>query len=169
MILKSHSAQPPLIAEYLNDKIVTSFIQATDQEMNLSSFQQTLQNPTMNTQTMKRMLLIFPSIAVMALLVNSCNKEKIAKDTPDCIKREIAKIQSEEVRNPPASVWEYQYNGKTVYYIPSYCCDMFSQLFDDHCNLICSPDGGITGGGDGQCTDFFDKRKHEKLVWQDGR
>ena len=118
---------------------------------------------------MKRMLLIFPSIAMMALLVNSCNKEKIAKDTPDCIKSEIAKIQSEEVRNPPASVWQYQYNGKTVYYIPSYCCDMFSQLFDDHCNLICSPDGGITGGGDGQCTDFFDRRKHEKLVWQDGR
>ena len=78
-------------------------------------------------------------------------------------------MQAEPVRNPAGSVWQYSYNGQTVYYIPATCCDIPSQLFDGNCNLICSPDGGIAGGGDGKCADFFKTRKGEKLVWQDGR
>jgi hypothetical protein len=73
------------------------------------------------------------------------------------------------VRNPPGSIWRYEYNGKTVYYIPAYCCDMQSELFDGNCNKICSPDGGFTGKGDGKCSDFFTNRKNEKLIWKDER
>ncbi|MHC2993269.1 hypothetical protein OB13_17390 [Pontibacter sp. HJ8] len=81
----------------------------------------------------------------------------------------IKKLKQEGVRNPPASVWQYQYNGQTVYYIPPHCCDAPGILFDANCNYICSPDGGFTGQGDGKCNDFFEKRTNEKLIWQDDR
>jgi hypothetical protein len=35
--------------------------------------------------------------------------------------------------------------------------------------LICQPDGGITGKGDGKCPDFDKNKTNEKLVWQDPR
>jgi len=57
--------------------------------------------------------------------------------------------------------------GKTYFYIPPYCCDMFGDLYDDTCNLICHPDGGFSGIGDGSCPDI--EIKKETLVWQDDR
>ncbi|WP_018478502.1 DUF6970 domain-containing protein [Pontibacter roseus] len=81
----------------------------------------------------------------------------------------IRELKAKDVRNPPAAVWQYEYDGQTVYYIPPYCCDVPSQLYDSNCNLICSPDGGFTGRGDGKCNDFFEKRTNERLVWKDAR
>ena len=51
----------------------------------------------------------------------------------------------------------------------NYLARDFSDLYDDHCNLICHPDGGIAGGGDGSCSDFFATCKNEVLIWKDGR
>ncbi len=99
----------------------------------------------------------------------SCEKSDIAKGTPDCIRSKIELIQEEEVRNPPAEIWKYDYKGMEVYYITAYCCDIPSELYDSDCNLICHPDGGITGNGDGQCTDFASERSNGSLVWKDSR
>jgi hypothetical protein len=81
----------------------------------------------------------------------------------------IQEIKSENVWNPPAEIWQYYYNGKVVYYIPPRCCDIPGKLFNENGNLVCNPDGGITGGGDGGCIDFFDNRSDEKLIWKDKR
>ncbi len=108
------------------------------------------------------------TILFLAILT-SCSKLDVPKDTPSCIKNKIKEMQSDKVRNPPVSVWQYEYNGQTVYYIPPYCCDIQSQLFDKECNQICSPEGWLSGDGDGKCSDFFLKRKNEKLIWQDDR
>lgn len=118
---------------------------------------------------MNRKIYFFAWVVIMGFALVQCKKDRLAKDTPDCIRSKISSIQSEQVRNPPASVWQYDYNGKTVYYIPSYCCDMYSELYDEDCNLICNPDGGISGSGDGRCNDFSSKRKKEKLIWKDNR
>lgn len=119
---------------------------------------------------MKTIISILHAFVISFLLtLISCNKPDVSSDSLSCIKTLIGKIQSENVKNPPLSVWQYDYNGQTVYYIPPYCCDMYSDLYDEHCNLICHPDGGITGMGDGKCADFFSKRKNEKLIWQDQR
>ncbi|MBT3543034.1 MAG: hypothetical protein HOM76_07620 [Flavobacteriaceae bacterium] len=83
--------------------------------------------------------------------------------------QKIAAIQKEEVRNPPAKVYRYTFEGKTVYFFPQYCCDFFSELYDDECTLICAPNGGITGMGDGKCSGFFAERRNEILVWEDDR
>ena len=109
-------------------------------------------------------------LAITFLALLGCKKDD-SPDTsvPACINNKIAELQAATVRNPPASIWQYQYKGKTVYYIPSYCCDAPSELFDSECNFICSPDGGITGKGDYQCPDFADTRTNDKLIWKDNR
>ncbi len=88
---------------------------------------------------------------------------------PYIINRSIAAFMKEPVKNPPIVINQYDYKGKKVYFIPSYCCDIESKLYDADSNLVCSPDGGITGKGDGKCIDFFSERKNEKLIWKDDR
>lgn len=114
-----------------------------------------------------QMLLLISIIALIE--VTSCNKPDVPKGTPKCIISKIKQIESEAVRNPPAEVWQYDYKGQSVFYITSYCCDVPSELYDADCNLICRPDGGFIGSGDGTCTDFFSNRSNEKLIWKDGR
>ena len=106
---------------------------------------------------------------LVSLLLGGCKKIDVPAGTPYCIKKKIRKIKREEVRNPPAKIWEYKYNGETVYYFPPYCCDIESELYDKKCNSICQPDGGLSGAGDGKCTDFFQNRTDEKLIWEDER
>jgi hypothetical protein len=88
---------------------------------------------------------------------------------PVCIKNLIDSFKKEEKQNPPRSVYSYTYNGKTVYYVPPICCDFFSDLYDEHCNIIAHPDGGFTGRGDGKLPDFSTARTNEKLIWHDKR
>ena len=115
---------------------------------------------------MKNNVLIF----LLVLFLTACGNDDIEKiDGPACVIERINSIKKAPVRNPPAKVYSYTYNGATVYYIPSYCCDAFSELLDENCNLLCNPDGGLTGGGDGKCTDFFKNRSNEKLIWTDDR
>ncbi|HEX9916613.1 MAG TPA: hypothetical protein VGB16_02650, partial [candidate division Zixibacteria bacterium] len=91
------------------------------------------------------------------------------EENPDWINKLIATFASEPVGNPPQSIWQYEYKGQRVYYIPPQCCDQFSTLYNAAGSVICAPDGGYTGEGDGRCTDFFKERKNEKLIWQDSR
>jgi hypothetical protein len=96
----------------------------------------------------------------------SCDQEETI---PPCLLNEIRKIKAEAVRNPPAIVYRYSYNGNSVFFIPAYCCDIPSQLIDSDCKFICSPDGGISGSGDNQCIDFFATRTNQEIIWQDTR
>ncbi|MCR4340166.1 MAG: hypothetical protein NUW01_09825 [Gemmatimonadaceae bacterium] len=81
----------------------------------------------------------------------------------------IAQIEREPVTNPPSSIVRYQYKDETVYYRPSRCCDVFSDLYDFSGVLICHPDGGIAGAGDGRCGDFAATRSAGQIVWADSR
>jgi len=115
------------------------------------------------------------SLFVLFALTASCDKPFQQKEsgadnqTNSCIQTMIDKIKSEPVRDPPAKVYQYSYNGATVYFIPQFCCDLPSVLLDANCQIICEPDGGFSGGGDGKCKDFFAKRTNELLVWTDPR
>lgn len=88
---------------------------------------------------------------------------------PAFVDQHISRMKTEPVANPPASVWRYQYKGVVVYYIPPKCCDVPSDLYTEDGRLLCSPDGGLTGRGDGKCPDFFDTRTEGELVWADTR
>ena len=103
------------------------------------------------------------------IFILACNQSTAPDENPEWINDLIKKYQSEPVGNPPQSIWRYEYKGIIVYYVPPQCCDQFSTLYDMLSNVICAPNGGITGRGDGRCPDFFEERKSEKLIWQDPR
>ncbi|TPE45637.1 hypothetical protein FJM65_05810 [Pontibacter mangrovi] len=81
----------------------------------------------------------------------------------------IGELKQEEPANPPATIYRYTYRGQEVYFLTGRCCDVPSQLFDAEGNVLCEPDGGITGRGDGRCTDFFEQRQNETIIWEDKR
>jgi len=108
------------------------------------------------------------SLIIYFILMGSCS-QSVEPDNPAWIDRMIERFQKEPAGNPPQSIWRYEYEGATVYYIPAQCCDQFSALYDRGGHIICAPDGGITGSGDGRCPDFFSKRTNEKLIWKDPR
>jgi hypothetical protein len=88
---------------------------------------------------------------------------------PPWLKARIAEVLAERKRNPITRIFKYNYGGQTVYYISAPCCDQYSQVLDTKGKLVCQPDGGITGKGDGKCADFEKNKTNEKLVWQDPR
>lgn len=87
----------------------------------------------------------------------------------ECIEMIIADIKKSPVKNPPATIWHYTYKGESVYYIPAPCCDQFNPVYNNKCSLLCHPDGGLTGKGDGKCDDFFLLANDKKLIWKDSR
>jgi hypothetical protein len=88
---------------------------------------------------------------------------------PECIKRLISKFAAETPQNPRRKVISYTYKNSTVFYVPAVCCDNYSDLYDNACNLIGHPDGGFTGRGDGKIVDFAKQASNEKLLWEDRR
>lgn len=108
-------------------------------------------------------------MAGLVLIISGCSDEDPLNEIPDCIKDKIEEIKEQDVWNSPAKIYQYQYKGLTVYYIPPRCCDIMSSLYDENCDIICSPDGGIAGNGDGLCPDFFTSSTDESLVWADDR
>ena len=80
----------------------------------------------------------------------------------------IAQIQAEPVTTPPTAIYRYRYQGETVYFRTSRCCDIRSVLYDAEGAVICEPDGGIDSGGVG-CSDFLSTRTRERLIFQDPR
>ena len=76
---------------------------------------------------------------------------------------------AEPKQNPVVQITRYNYKGKVVYYETMGCCDQFSNLYDQKGKMLCHPDGGLTGRGDGQCADFDKNKTSEALVWRDPR
>jgi hypothetical protein len=71
--------------------------------------------------------------------------------------------------NPPTQIISYRYRGQSVYYRPPYCCDVQGVVFDADGAVMCHPDGGFTGKGDGRCADFVQARSDCAVVWRDPR
>jgi len=88
---------------------------------------------------------------------------------PVCINEMIEKFKVEEKQNPPRKIIHYTYKDKTVFYVTAPCCDFFTDLYDENCNLLGHPDGGITGKGDGKFPDFEKNRSNERVIWEDTR
>jgi len=107
-------------------------------------------------------------LIVLTAPLSSCEKLDLEVNIPNCVERKIKEIKKEDVRNPPAEVWQWKVNEKIYYYITSDCCDKFNYLYDDNCNVVCAPDGGITGAGDGNCPDF-NGQVERTLIWKDDR
>lgn len=117
---------------------------------------------------MKTRLLITLTIITAVIMTPSCTKLNLQKDVPNCVKNKIRKIRNKEVYNPPAKVYEWKVDGLTYYYFTSDCCDSYNYLYDESCDVVCAPDGGFSGGGDGNCPNFNGPIEWT-LVWEDDR
>lgn len=78
-------------------------------------------------------------------------------------------VEQKRGASRPVRIAQYDYQGMEVYFVLPGCCDMFSDLFDESGEHICSPGGGFGGTGDGQCPDFFEQATNERIVWEDPR
>jgi hypothetical protein len=88
---------------------------------------------------------------------------------PPFVAKLITHYKSVPPKTSPDSIWRYTYKGESVYYVPPlWCCDIPSLLYDAKGNLLCRPDGGFVGIGDGKCPDFLKERSHGELLWSDG-
>jgi hypothetical protein len=110
-------------------------------------------------------------LALLASTLSFCRSpaQPTGNVHPEWLTELIQKLESAPVANPPASIYRYEYKGQAVYYLPPRGYDIPSILFDEEGSIICRPDGGVMGVGDGRCTDFFDERENEKLIWKDKR
>ncbi|WP_083326150.1 DUF6970 domain-containing protein [Hymenobacter coccineus] len=88
---------------------------------------------------------------------------------PQWLKARIAETLGHRKQYPIVRIYRYVYNDQTVYWETAPCCDQQSTVYDTKGNVLCHPDGGITGKGDGQCANFEKRKANEKLVWQDPR
>lgn len=106
-------------------------------------------------------------IILLPLLLFSCCKLDLPSETPKCIEDKICDLKKGTSQNPPASVLKYVIADTAYYYFSADCCDQFSQLFDENCNLLCAPDGGITGMGDGNCPVNIFTASNVTKIWED--
>lgn len=116
---------------------------------------------------MKNMMILSTLLAVIL-----CGAATCAAKPPSSsiwLDRLVADFKAAPVANPPHRILSYRYRGETVYYIPPACCDQPSALYDEAGELLCAPDGGMTGRGDGRCADFHEQRSDELVFWSDTR
>lgn len=118
---------------------------------------------------MKRKLIFLGFLVVLSAFAFSCGSEDSVNANPAWLNDLIDKMASEPVADPPAKIIQYDYKGSTVYYVPPRCCDIMSDLYDVNGNIICHPDGGVDGLGDGMCPDFFTQISNGIVIWEDQR
>ncbi|MCF8259493.1 MAG: hypothetical protein K9J12_01850 [Melioribacteraceae bacterium] len=107
---------------------------------------------------------------IATVLIAGCReKNPVESNYPEWIDDVIASIEEKPVARPPAIITIYEYNGQTVFYIGKYGSSNRSTLFNYEGQVICYPDGGWNGLGDGRCDDFFVTRSNPKIIWEDPR
>lgn len=65
----------------------------------------------------------------------------------------------------PNAIDRYTYQGEVVFFTPPRYADQYSTLYDRCGTILCHPDGGFTGRGDGQCPGFFDTATGRVEIW----
>src|SRR5688500_2613662 len=88
-----------------------------------------------DTYTMTRLL----SSSVLALAVAACGGTDPDVNPPWLLEL-IAQQEAEPVANPPAYIARQEYASGIYYFLPSRCCDIYSDLYDADGTLVCHPD-----------------------------
>lgn len=116
----------------------------------------------------------FYTLILVGLALEACEKPVLV---PECIQYmlphdgEFTEEASEFIADPIQArdvVAVYRFtDGKEIYYeIELGCCDQFTELYNQNCELVCFPRGGITGGGASDCPDWVDALDEGVLIWQ---
>ena len=98
------------------------------------------------------------------LLFAGCEKDRCEPDLPACVK-ELIEQPATDGGIDARAVYRWEVEGATYFYVEQECCDRFNLLFATDCTLLCAPDGGITGRGEGDCPDL-DGDIERTLIWE---
>ena len=112
-----------------------------------------LNDTTHKQKIMKRQILLILVLTLIGLA--SCNKQKIKKNTPECVKNRIKDFDQTQTCDDGVNVKKYTFQGQTVYvFDPGTCgADMMSSVIDAECNSLGFL-GGITGNTEINGEDF---------------
>lgn len=105
-------------------------------------------------------------LTLIALLVSLGCPTVYEPELPTCIQTLIQQKGQEKTGQSFIAIYRYKYQNRYVYFGYADCCDQFNVLFDKDCQLLCSPNGGFTGGGDGKCPNFFKEATDRTEVWR---
>ncbi|MEL6637833.1 MAG: hypothetical protein AAFW73_09690 [Bacteroidota bacterium] len=111
-----------------------------------------------------------PLVAFAVLVLSACNKtdDDLPTILPACIENTIQVLGFEPGAGTHQEMYRGSYRGEVVYYwTGDQIADGWSSLYSADCQLLCHPDGGVDGRGDGRCTDF--ERSELQLVWEHPR
>lgn len=100
------------------------------------------------------------SLFLALLVFFACEKDECAPQLPSCV---IDRLLDDN-QLPVIRVERWDIDGRALYYFVADCCDIPNMLYDDNCEVVCSPDGGFTGQGDGNCPDFPDDFERT-VIW----
>ncbi|MDO8311776.1 MAG: hypothetical protein Q7T25_07535 [Sideroxyarcus sp.] len=84
---------------------------------------------------------------------------------PAWLQTRVATFEKSPLDSAPDGVWQFEYRGQQVYYIPAPCCDQFDRLYAADGAYLCAPGGGYLGVGDQRCPDAIPKSGQMKRVW----
>jgi len=102
-------------------------------------------------------------LMLLTLNTSACEQQNL------WLENKIAELEHAPVSNPPAMIIQKEWDSQTFYYIPAKCCDQYSSLYDQTGQLVCSPDGGFAGIGDGKCPAFVKRMTEGSVLWKDPR
>ena len=108
------------------------------------------------------------TLIVICFLFFSCSNKNGNKNIgalPSCLVKQIESFDKKQSANPPVQIDEYMYKDKRVFLFTADCCDQYNTVYDEQCNAICSPSGGLEGRGDRKCEDFSKEARLIKKIW----
>ena len=101
--------------------------------------------------------------AIVLSLVLTQSIYAITTDVPHW----VDEITHGPLKDRPQKIIEYQYRGERVYMLVAKCCDGYNRVLNFKGESVCSPSGGFSGRGDGECPDFYDQAAASGFRWND--
>ncbi len=116
---------------------------------------------------MKSRMLLILTVGVFAVACDCDNEE--GREIPGCMEKKIRQLELGPALDSAFSITMITTTTgeKYFYFPPPQCCDFFSELYDSQCNLVCNPDGGFSGQGQGVCPEYLVLKK--EVIWKDKR
>ena len=86
-------------------------------------------------------------------------------ELPAWLQLQIDEFQAGPEQSAPIEIWQITNKGKAAYFFVAPCCDQYNPLYGESGQLLCYPNGGFHGRGDGVCLRPADLRTPVVFVW----
>jgi hypothetical protein len=107
-----------------------------------------------------------PLFTLLAALGTLCQAEALAEENlPPWLNVQISELNAHPKWHTEIAIWRVVYKNEDMYLFVSPCCDQYNNLYDRSGTMICSPTGGLTGRGDGNCSDAISPTTTVKVIW----